>query len=277
MTCPPTEQPRLVVPVRFNGPPRSGNGGWAAGAVAQRLSPGTGGPAARVRLAAPPPLDRAMAVEQRDGELVVRDGETVVARAHLVPDDGWLADEPPAAVGWQAAQDAAAGYRGRVDHPFPTCFTCGTARPDGDGLALHPGPLPDLPDVTASAWTPAADLANEGTDCVSPEVAWAALDCPGGWSVDLAGRPMVLGTMTARVAELPRIGARHVVMGRVLRQEGRKAWTETALYALDGDPNGGSNGGSDSGAPRLIARAAAVWIAVDPAGVRPTTPAGTAE
>jgi len=37
------------------------------------------------------------------------------------------------------------------------------------------------------------------------------------------------------------------------RLEGRKAWTETALYAGD----------------RLLARAAAVWIAVDPAAVAP--------
>ena len=243
----------LTIPARFNGPPHSGNGGWTSGAVAALLGPPPGG-AVRVRLSAPPPLDVEMEVEKdvemdlegpQDGAVVVRAAGAEVARAELVDDP--FTDHAPEPVSWDVAGDAAARYRGLADHPFPTCFTCGLERPAGDGLRLTPGPLTDRPDVTACGWTP--------TDADIPTT-WAALDCPGGWSIDLAGRPMVLGTMTARLDSLPRLGRRHVVMGRVMREEGRKAWTQTALYALEPSP-------------RLLARAAAVWIAVDPAAVRP--------
>jgi hypothetical protein len=242
----------FAVPARFNGPPRSGNGGWTSGSLAALLSPAAD-QAVQVRLSAPPPLDVAMPVTTRDDGVAVADGATEVARATVVSSP--FTEPPPGPVGWDTATEAAERYRGRTDHPFPTCFTCGPDRTTSDGLRLRPGPLLDRPDVTACTWTP-DDVLDDGSGLASLAVAWAALDCPGGWSVDLAGRPMVLGTMTAQVEARPRVGVRHVVMGRVLRQEGRKAWTETALYALEPSPT-------------LLARAAAVWIAVDPAAVRP--------
>jgi hypothetical protein len=243
----------LVVPGRFNGPPRSGNGGWTCGALASRVTAGDD-QAVQVRLSAPPPLDVPLDVAVVDGEAVAAAGDRVVARAAAVPSP-FTAPAPPA-VGWAEALAAEPGYRGLADHPFPTCFSCGTGRPSSDGLGLRPGPLPGQDDVTPCTWSPDDSLAGpDDAGHVTSEVTWAALDCPGGWSVDLAGRPMVLGTMTARLEALPEVGARYVVVGRVLRQEGRKAWTETALYAEDGG--------------RPLGRAATVWIAVDPASVAP--------
>jgi hypothetical protein len=236
----------LVVPARFNGPPRSGNGGWTCGALAQHVVPADG-EAVQVRLMAPPPLDVALTVTGDDRAAEARDGDRLVAVASVVATP--FERSAPEPVPWDVAVAAHERYRGLRDHPFPTCFSCGTGRPASDGLGLRPGPLLDRPDDTACGWEPRAEH-------VDVPVTWAALDCPGGWSVDLAGRPMVLGTMTARVDGLPVAGVRHVVMGRVQRQEGRKAWTETALYALDP-------------APRLLARASAVWIAVDPAAITP--------
>ncbi|MGN6302914.1 MAG: hypothetical protein ACTHN8_17665 [Angustibacter sp.] len=242
----------LAIPARFNGPPRSGNGGWTCGALAQHIVAGEG-EAVQVRLMAPPPLDTDLVVTGDERQATASDGDRVVATASVVPSP--FAAPAPEPVPWDVAAAAESAYRGLHDHPFPTCFSCGTGRPASDGLGLRPGPLADRPEVTACTWVPADDVAGpEGR--VTAEVTWAALDCPGGWSVDLAGRPMVLGTMTARVDALPRAGVRHVVMGRVQRQEGRKAWTETALYAL-------------APAPRLLARASAVWIAVDPTAIQP--------
>ncbi len=241
----------LVVPARFNGPPRSGNGGWTCGAIADLLVPGPD-EVVQVRLLAPPPLDTPLDARGDAREVSLLDGDRLVAQAALVPTPFTTTAVEP--VSWEVATEAHARYRGLHDHPFPTCFSCGTGRAASDGLGLRPGPLLDQPEVTACTWVPAADLATD--ERVSTRVTWAAVDCPGGWSVDLAGRPMVLGTMTARVDARPLPGVRHVVMGRVQRQEGRKAWTETALYALDP-------------APTLLARAAAVWIAVDPAAVLP--------
>lgn len=241
--------PELVIPARFNGPPRSGNGGWVSGRLASLTGAGRG-EAVRVVLRSPPPLDVRIRLQTDDGGLSAWDGDTLVARASRVASPFTTAAPEP--VAWTVAQSAASSYAGRVHHPFPTCFTCGPSRPPGDGLHLTPGALVDRPGDTACAWTPDASL-SRGAGLVSTAACWAALDCPGGWSVDLVGRPMVLGTMTAQLnGDLPAVGRRHVVIGRALDEQGRKAFTETALYAL-----------ADDGTPALLARATAVWIRVD--------------
>jgi hypothetical protein len=104
----------------------------------------------------------------------------------------------------------------------------------------------------AAAWVPEASLGDEDAAVPLP-VVWAALDCPGGWSVDIAGRPMVLGTMTAAVSRRPGVGQRCVVVGAALGGQGRTTRTATALY------------GEDGGRQVLLARAEHVWVAVDPA------------
>ena len=229
----------LVVPARFNGPARSGNGGWTAGSLATALE---GAAAVTVRLRRPPPLETSMTVDvtTADGVRTLtasRAGDVVLTATETTTDELTVV---PAASADQAA-GAAEGFRGLLDHPFPTCFTCGHRRPPGDGLHLAPGPLPDRPDDVACPWV--------ASDDVDVATVWAALDCPGGWAVNLPGRPMVLGTMTAAVERLPSPGEACVVVGRALRAEGRKAFTATTLWGPDGEP---------------LARASAVWLQVDP-------------
>ena len=81
-------------------------------------------------------------------------------------------------------------------------------------------------------------------------ITWAALDCVGGWSEDLAGRPCVLGRMTARSTRSPVVGEPHVVVGRHLGRDGRKSFTASTLY---------------DGAGRIVASARHTWLQVDPA------------
>lgn len=236
----------FVVPSRFCGPPESGNGGWVSGRAAALLG-GAQGAAVTVRLRTPPPLDRAMTVEESPEGLVVLDGGHLVLEAE--PAGESAAEAVPGAVPLDEARAAEARYDGLVDHPFPTCFTCGTARKEGDGLRLRPGRV--VGDVFACTWTAAADT--------TLETAWAALDCPGGWASGFAGRPMVLGTMTGWVVELPRPGEACVVTARARGSQGRKHFSTTALYGEGG---------------RLLGTAEATWIAVDPTAVRPAeTPA----
>jgi acyl-coenzyme A thioesterase PaaI-like protein len=147
------------------------------------------------------------------------------------------------------AVEAEARYPGLHDHPFPECFSCGTARLPGDGLRLRPGPVEGTEGVVAAGWTPHDSLADERGEVPVP-VLWAALDCPGGWAVDIAGRPMVLGTMTARVMARPRTGERLVVVGRAVEVSDRKATTATTLYRT---------------AQEVLAVATHVWVTVDPA------------
>ena len=256
----------IVVPARFNGPATSGNGGWVSGRLAALLEPGRD-EAVRVVLRSPPPLDVPLQVQSgADGGHSVWSGDSAIAAANLVPSPFEAA--APGPVPWSVAQAAAGAYGGAVDHPFPTCFVCGPLRDPGDGLRLRPGRLADRPSDTAAAWLPDSSLSDGGAGAVDSPVCWAALDCPGGWSLDLVGRPMVLGTMTAQVRDLPRVGGRYVVVGRALGQQGRKAFTETALY--DADDVGASLGDPAAGSAAVpLARAAAVWLRVDPSTIRP--------
>lgn len=207
---------------RFNGPADSANGGITCGLLAAHLD----APVVQVTLRKPPPLDTDLRVE--DGRLY--DGDVLVAEA----EPGTIDVTPPPPVGVAAAAAAEASYGGLVNHPFPRCFVCGTERTDG--LGLKAGPVGD--GLVATVWTPAES---------SKVMVWAALDCPGGWSTDIAGRPMVLGRMACRIDALPAAGQPHVVQGWLLGGEGRKVLTGSALYDAGG---------------RVLAVAQATWIAL---------------
>jgi hypothetical protein len=104
--------------------------------------------------------------------------------------------------------------------------------------------------LTAARWQPTAALAAESRDgTVAPEYLWAALDCPGGWTNDLLGRPMVLGRITAAIDAPAQVDDLCVVVGRLLGTEGRKSFTATTVHDSDG---------------RVLARAEATWLVVDP-------------
>jgi hypothetical protein len=256
---------QLTIPNRFRGPARSGNGGWTAGSLAVHLleeppAPGAGPASTRraveVTLRRPPPLETPLTVRHEQDpsghegrRAVLLEGEALVAEARevtreLSPVDPVAADE---------AAEAMGRYAGLVEHPFPGCFACGPDRKIGDGLQIYPGPVG--PGLVASLWVPhaslavAGDVVDHGLERVDAGTAWAALDCVGGWSEDLVGRPMVLGRITARVDALPAVGEPHVVVGRRTGSEGRKTFTASTLYDSDG---------------RVVATAEHVWVAVDP-------------
>lgn len=250
----------LLVPERFCGPASSGNGGWTAGALAALLPDVPAGdhtspwPTIEVTLRRPPPLGTPVPVA--DG--VATDSGGVVAEAQVV-------ERAPAAVEAVPASEAAAamaGYPGLTSHPFPTCFACGTGRAEGDGLRIFPGEVaPDAAGGTrvAATWTPHPSTAEDWHEYAdsapraSVAVAWAALDCIGGWAGDLTERLMVLGRMTARLEALPVIGEQHVVMGGARGRDGRKTFTASTLYDASG---------------RVVGVAEHVWFAVDPADFR---------
>lgn len=208
--------------------------------------PSAPGQAVRVTLRRPPPLDTPIEVEPGPGGAVTAVvAGSLVAQAQPTPLDAPAVEPVP----YHVAQQTARGFAGLRAHPFPTCFTCGTARSAPDGLALRPGLVSGRPATTAAAWRPAPVQASDGGR-VPAELVWAALDCPGGWTLDLVGRPAVLGQITARVDTRPAADQPCVVMGALLGREGRRAFTATTLYDADGG---------------ILARAHAVWFEVDPA------------
>lgn len=225
----------MIIESRYNGPKDSGNGGWTCGLVAGHVT----GPA-EVTLRVPPPLDTPLAVAVAGtagdwtGLRVTAPDGTLVATATPV-----RLDHPPVPpVSRQEAAAASARYPGLVEHPFPTCFVCGTERPGADGLQLFAGPLGD--GRTAAPWLVPVD--------VSPTMVWAALDCPGGWAIGAQARPYVLGRLAVRVDAVPRPGDECVVMGQLVRTEGRKAFVRSTLYGPDGT---------------VLATGAATWLAIE--------------
>lgn len=231
---------------RFQGPDRSGNGGYVAGRVGTALAGvALGGTVPQVTLRMPPPLEKDLELlAVADGARLL-DGESLVAGAVPVSAD-LLADAAIDPVSPEQARAAEASYPGLRKHPFPSCFVCGPSNPNG--LQLKPGPLGD--GRTACTWRPAADLVTDAYGLVDAVFLWAVLDCPGGWSINLEGRPSVLGQMTACIDARPPAGEACVVLGRYLGEDGRKTFTVSTLYDADG---------------RVLARARHTWITVDPA------------
>ncbi len=221
----------IVIASRYNGPPGSGNGGYCSGRFA--AASGITTPTVEVTLRKPPPLQTALDVRPDERLVSVFAGDELVAEVRPSSTDAEAVDP----VGWDEAVAVSASYPGLQAHPFPTCFVCGPQRAEGDGLRLFPGRL-------AGGRTATPFVAPAGTDAA---LVWAALDCPGGWTVLLEGRPYVLGRMAAHVAALPGTGDRCVVMGALTGHEGRKAFTLTTLYGPDGT---------------RLALARATWIAI---------------
>jgi len=210
----------VTVPARCCGPPTSGNGGYTAGLLAAFVA----GPA-QVTLRRPPPLDTPLAVvpvEEDRWEL--RDGRAVVAeaRAAIVELDA----PAPVSLAEATAASEVSWFRDRGRHPFPSCFVCGPDRAPGDGLRIFAGPVAG---GFAAPWTPAE---------TSPEIVWAALDCPSsapGFSSETRAGPLVLGRIAARVDRLPEVGAPHVVSAWSLGEDGRKSHAASAIHGPDGD------------------------------------------
>jgi hypothetical protein len=216
----------LIVDARHNGPPGSGNGGWTSGLIAERLP---GGPA-EVTLRQPPPLDTPLSVtETADGIQVTDPKGEVIATARRR--EAGIPAVP--GVGADEAREVTHRYPGHGRHHFPTCFVCGPQRPDG--LRIFPGRVGE--GRTAAIFDTPAEI--------DPPMVWAALDCPGGWTVIEGDRPWVLGRIAAIIDELPKPGEECVAVGQVISREGRKALVRTSLY-----------GGQSS----LLGRAEATWI-----------------
>lgn len=245
----------LVVPQRFCGPPRSGNGGWTSGALAELVEGCPRDhtdplPTIEVTLLKPPPLDTALSVSAADGVTVLAaDRTSRIAEARVLARQATAVDPVPP----DEAAAAEATYPGLRNHPFPTCFTCGPGREPGDGLRIFPGAVGE--GRAASTWTPHPSVSedfhayHDDVPRASLPVTWAALDCIGAWAADMADRAMVLGRMTTSIDSLPVIGEQHVVVGERRDVQGRKSFTASTLY----DASGG-----------VVARAEHVWIAVDP-------------
>jgi hypothetical protein len=225
----------MRIPARFNGPPDSGNGGYTCGLVAVAL----GAEGAEVSLRSPPPLERELEAAREGDRVVMRDGDTLVAEGVAIAAE--LPAPPPTDLA--AARGAArkGDERWFEGHPFPTCFTCGPDRPEGDGLRIFPVELEE--GGFAAEWTP--------TEEVPPEQIWAALDCPTAAPVMNPDKdpPIVLARLAASIVGTVTPGEPHLLLSWELERDGRKRHSACALF----DPEGSE-----------LARSRALWIELRP-------------
>jgi hypothetical protein len=218
----------ITIAQRYCGPPETGNGGYVCGLLAEFID----GPAL-MRLQEPTPLDVAMEVRQVQGGVELVRGATVIATARRSE----VALAVPRAPDYAQAEAAARDYRGFKSHPFPHCFVCGPHRKADDGLRIFPGRLAAT-GLVASPWVPDASLA-DGAGLVRREILWAALDCPGAFSFEVAdGTPVLLGELAASISGRVRVGERCVVIGWELTRDGRRHYTGTALFSESGEIRG---------------------------------------
>jgi hypothetical protein len=206
----------IVFERRFRGPLTSANGGYACGLLAAYVE----ADAVTVTLRRPPPLERPLEVRQDGAGVLLLDGDDLVAEAR--PDE--LALTPPQLT-LEEAEAATSNHVRWGSAAFAECFSCGV-RPEGDGLAIHPGQVAGREPLQAAPWRATG---------VGPAVVWAAIDCSGAYALRGLGRgEAVLGRMTGTIERLPENGERCVVAGWRLEEEGRKLHAATALLAADG-------------------------------------------
>ncbi len=226
----------VTIPRRFNGPPDLGHGGYSCGTLARLVD----SPAASVSLRRPVPLDRPLTVRREaDGSVAALDGDDVVAQGAPAELDLDV-PEPPSA---EEARAARGDNPWLADHPFPTCFGCGTRRDRAEAIATLLGPVAGRENLMADTWTPQAEFADaEGS--VTPLFLWAALDCPtGAAAIDPGSGAQVLANLTVRPGPArARAGEEHVVMAWLLGREGRKSRGAAALISPAGDICGVSQG-----------------------------------
>jgi hypothetical protein len=233
----------VIIDQRYNGPPRSANGGWAGGLLASRLSPETAStakqafPSVSVSLKLPPPLNESLQVRRNlDASLTLMHGALELAHAQLEAFDLTPPQAPSLRAAEMASELGMSQGLSRTNWPYALCFACGVSR--DDGLCISPSPLGgnDEDRAVGALWTPSAWLARDDGK-VRLEAVWAALDCPAGiaWSYQLPeGALMVTVRMSVSVRQLPLINQPHIVLGWPISRDGRKLHAGTALYDAKG-------------------------------------------
>lgn len=222
-----------------NGPRRSANGGFAAGAIARFVDDDV----VTVVLRRPVPLERTLHVvaDRTHGHRVLH-GRRLIAHAR----PGRLtAAASPAAPNYDEALAAREAHPlTGVRHPLSDCIVCSPHRTDG--MHVTPGPVLSRPDLLAAPW---AVGGRGAVGAAAPvDAVWAAMDCPSYPAAALRAQELcLLGTMTALVERRPRIGEHLVVYSWTRERCGRRYETSVAIV----DEHGAA-----------VARADATWIAL---------------
>lgn len=239
----------------FQGPTGSGQGGWTSQRFLAALGDLTDRPlTASIR--APIPLEVDLTIhalqpgDVREQTWELRDpDDTVIVTARSW--DPVFADTDPVSI------DEARAARERfaeivVEHPVPSCFSCGQM---SDSMQVHAGPLGAgdfLDDRFATDWT-VPEWAVDSAGRVDPGALWAAIDCCAAWWVGWSREHRTALTVQYAVEELHPIepGATYALVGwggdHDPEWDGRKRHAASAAFDAEG---------------RCVARSVSFWISV---------------
>lgn len=251
----PMPKDAIFIAEKFRGPPKSGNGGYVAGVVADAMTEGLHAlphyGAVEVTLRAPVPLDRSLDLRRGGDAMSVYDGERLIAEAVVT---ALRLDIPTPATFDEAmsvrdrSYSLPVGINSLFAPPMrgvhPICFCCGAELAPTLGAHVYSAHYAPKNQV-AAAWVPNECWGDENGN-VRPEIIWTALDCPGQMAWRAASiQTGMLGRLTARIEKSVRVGERCVVIGWTMASEGKKYFAGTALFNEVGE---------------LCAYAKAVWI-----------------
>jgi hypothetical protein len=218
----------LSIDDHFQGFPGYALGGITGGLMAQRI-----GPEVEVTLHRPIRTgDELEMMTRESGVELLFDGDPVATAKSTTIDI-----DIPSPVPQETAVEASNWYLGLHEHPYPSCFTCGTERSEGEGLRIFPGPV-GTEAIVAGPWTPHPNQADsDGT--VPLEYVWAAVDCPSIWAVMEAAPEespdhVVTGRLAVRFEEPIRETEPHVVMAWPLERQSNTWPAAAAIIDADG-------------------------------------------
>ncbi|MCJ8190917.1 hypothetical protein [Sphingomicrobium aestuariivivum] len=231
----------IIIDSRFRGPDGMGNGGYVSGVVAEAV----GGPAAKVRLHAPTPLDRALQLVRDASGARLMDGDRLLVEAEALGKPLDL-DPMPSPPGDEAIARAKAHFPTAEQHMAPRCFVCGPLRDPEEALHLITG-HDAASGLAADRWVPRGDLGG-ANGLVATRYVWAALDCPSYFATGLVDTPALLAGIAAQVQRRPAPGEALTVTGWSLEADGRKLHSGSVIHDESG---------------HAIAMARALWIRMD--------------
>jgi hypothetical protein len=182
---------KVVVPAKYAGPPNMGHGGYVAGLFTAHIDG-----ALQVTLRRPIPVDVELdIVATDDGRVELRHDETVVADAQAASLDIDVPPAPTVHAARAAEVNSPSRRNGRGVHP--TCFGCGLARDDDEGLEIAVGPVSvDGRDQVAAIWRPGPDrIVFEQFHTVTADVDHVLT----GWQIGIEGKKMFAGTALSAI------------------------------------------------------------------------------
>lgn len=230
----------IIISNKYCGYKHIGNGGYVCGIVANYIKG-----AAKITLVTSPPVDHPMHIEYINKNVLLKDGDTIIAKGEAVDFEIGNIPKPPTFAEAVEASKKSIAASGSLS---PDCFVCGSNRSEDDGYRLFPGFVANN-NCVAAPWFPNKSLA-DASGFIKPEFIWAALDCPGAYAIfdEHIKGTVLLGQLTADVKNNLELENEYIATGWEIGRDGRKYFAGSAIFSKTGE---------------LCSVAKSVWFALD--------------